>query len=104
MSSSELSFSAVLVMSLCSACSVHGSPSAAMHPTTLPSRGTGAQAEAAEAQTHAIPSCKDVGLLACDVPPRPLAELCSRYEPCLIGTDGTEPNPGPVRDFKCDAI
>lgn len=87
--------SALLALALGCACSVHGSQSAMPRATTAP------PGEAAEGPNTAIPSCKDVGLLGCDVPPSPLDELCSHSAPCLVGSDEMD-HERPARDFKCD--
>ena len=91
-----------LLSLLGAACSMHGAPISTPNSAT-PShpRGAGATTDAAELPNQAVPSCKDLGVLGCDVPPSPLAELCSRSSQCLIGSD--DPKQGtPARDFKCD--
>jgi len=81
------------------------SPGASPPPAAAsPNGASGAVAEAAEARNPGIPSCKDVGILGCDVPPSSLEELCSRSAPCLVGIDRTDHDPGPTGDFKCDPL
>jgi hypothetical protein len=96
----------VLVVACASACSQRSAAPGATPNSALVSvqAGEGAAPEAVEPGAGSERSCKDLGLLPCDVQPGPEAELCPRVAECLIGIDGGEYNEPPKGDISCGAL
>jgi hypothetical protein len=86
------------------ACSAHSTPNAVPPATSAVVPQTSeTHAEPAEPGATSVQSCKDLGLLPCQLPPSPLTELCPRAAQCLMSIEDPY-GQAAVADLTCSAL